>query len=123
VPNEGQQVTSPASSALPNERQQVTSPAESALPNERVTTCRKCPAEEGIDFKERGGDFTEMIDSGRGTTKAEDAQGTPTQSHISPSILVYEDKLALLGTLSESALPSERMLLTDERVLYLHLPS
>ena len=24
------------------------------------------------------------------TTRAEDAQGTPTQSHISPSILVYE---------------------------------
>ena len=30
--------------------------------------------------------------SGRGTTRAEDAQGTPTRSHISPSILVYEDK-------------------------------
>ena len=29
--------------------------------------------------------------SGRGTTRAEDAQGTPAQSHISPSILVYED--------------------------------
>ena len=29
---------------------------------------------------------------GRGTTRAEDAQGTPTQSHILPSILVYEDK-------------------------------
>ena len=29
--------------------------------------------------------------SGRGTARAEDAQGTPTQSHISPSILVYED--------------------------------
>ena len=28
--------------------------------------------------------------SGRGTTRAKDAQGTPTQSHISPSILVYE---------------------------------
>ena len=25
------------------------------------------------------------------TARAEDAQGTPTQSHISPSILVYED--------------------------------
>ena len=24
-----------------------------------------------------------------GTTRTEDAQGTPTQSHISPSILVY----------------------------------
>ena len=30
---------------------------------------------------------------GMGTTRAEDAQGTPTQSHISPSILVYEDIL------------------------------
>ena len=28
---------------------------------------------------------------GRGTARAEDAQGTPTQSHISPSILVYVD--------------------------------
>ena len=27
----------------------------------------------------------------RGTARAEDAQGTPTQSHISPSILGYED--------------------------------
>jgi len=28
-----------------------------------------------------------------GTLQAEGAQGTPTQSHISPSILVYEDNL------------------------------
>ena len=27
-----------------------------------------------------------------GTTRAEDAQGTPTQSHRSPSILVYGNK-------------------------------
>ena len=27
----------------------------------------------------------------RGAATAKDAQGTPTQSHISPSILVYED--------------------------------
>ena len=32
--------------------------------------------------------------SGRGDTRAEDAQGTPTRSHLSPSILVYEDHLA-----------------------------
>ena len=32
-----------------------------------------------------------VIDAGRGTTRAEDAHGTPTQSHISPSILVYEE--------------------------------
>ena len=35
--------------------------------------------------------FPLMIDSGRGAATAEDAQGTPIQSHISPSILVYED--------------------------------
>ena len=28
----------------------------------------------------------------KGSTRAEDAHGTPTHSHISPSILVYEDK-------------------------------
>ena len=28
---------------------------------------------------------------GRGATRAEDAQGTPTQSHIAPSIRVHED--------------------------------
>ena len=30
--------------------------------------------------------------SGRGTTRAEDAEGTPNQSHISPSVLVYKEK-------------------------------
>ena len=33
--------------------------------------------------------------NGRGTARAEDAQGTPIQSHISPSILVYEDECIL----------------------------
>ena len=40
--------------------------------------------------------------SGRGTTSAEDAQGTPTQSHISPSILVYEDYQSVAGALGAS---------------------
>ena len=41
--------------------------------------------------------FSSVIDSGlvgttgRGAARAEYAHGTPTQSHISPSILVYED--------------------------------
>ena len=35
----------------------------------------------------------QLIDSGRGTARADDAQGTPTQSQISPSILVYEENL------------------------------
>ena len=30
-----------------------------------------------------------LIDSGRGSARAEDAGGIPTQSHISPSILLY----------------------------------
>ena len=30
--------------------------------------------------------------SGRGTARAKDAPGTPTESHISPSILLYEDE-------------------------------
>jgi len=32
-----------------------------------------------------------LIDAGRGTARAEDAQGTPTKSHIPPSMLVYKD--------------------------------
>ena len=33
--------------------------------------------------------------SGRGTTRADDAQGTPAQSHISSSILAYEGKIGV----------------------------
>ena len=33
--------------------------------------------------------------SGRGTTRAEDAQGTPTQNHTSPNALVYADMIIL----------------------------
>jgi len=40
-------------------------------------------------------DLQGTIDSVRGTARAEDAQGTPTQSHISPRILVYEDYMRL----------------------------
>ena len=36
----------------------------------------------------------EFIDTGRGAARAEDARVTPTQSHISPSIPVYEDQEA-----------------------------
>ena len=35
--------------------------------------------------------------SGRGTARAEDAQGPPTQSHIAPSTLVYENKFPVCG--------------------------
>ena len=37
------------------------------------------------------GQGARMRFSGRGTTGAEDTHGTPIQSHISPSILIYED--------------------------------
>ena len=33
--------------------------------------------------------------SGRGATRAKDAQGTPTQSHISHSMLVYEKTMPI----------------------------
>ena len=42
------------------------------------------------DCQDRGTLEQLLIDSGKGTTRAEDAQGTPAQRHISPSILVYE---------------------------------
>ena len=35
--------------------------------------------------------------SGRGVARAEDAQGTTTQSHTSPSILVYEEKVPMFA--------------------------
>ena len=35
------------------------------------------------------------LNGGRGTTRAEDAHGTPTQRHISPILLVYGDKTVL----------------------------
>ena len=51
-----------------------------------------------------------VTNSGRGTTRAEDSQGTPTQSHISPSILVYEDYNSLpeaeLYVISRGPFPS-----------------
>ena len=53
----------------------------------------KCPAPPA-EFRDlrltRRGTIHSRDLSGRGTTRAEDAQGGPTQSHISPSILVYE---------------------------------
>jgi len=54
--------------------------------------------ESGPGFLHFQGTFVDRLRVGwlngfwQGTTRAEDAQGTPTQSHISPSILVYEDK-------------------------------
>jgi len=55
-------------------------------------TC-ECAGNTGVPPSERlrVGWLNGLVDlSGRGTTRAEDDQGRPTQSHISPSILVYE---------------------------------
>ena len=40
-----------------------------------------------------------VIDSWRASTKEKDAQGTPSQSHVSPNILVYQDtnEVVVLG--------------------------
>jgi hypothetical protein len=35
-----------------------------------------------------------LVDPGSGAARAEDAEGTPTQSHISPSVLVYQNNKA-----------------------------
>ena len=37
-----------------------------------------------------------LVGSGRDTTRAEDAQETSTQSHISPSVLEYEDYIKFI---------------------------
>jgi len=48
-----------------------------------------------------------MIGSGRGTTRAEDArEGTPTQSHSSQIILVYEEKQVQNPGLAAGNVPS-----------------
>jgi len=52
--------------------------------------------------------------AGRVATRADDAQGSPTQSHISPSILVYEDKGAGIVP-GESSLLEELRMLTHQR--------
>jgi len=48
-----------------------------------------------------------QFSSGRGAARAEDAHGTHTQSHISPSILVYEDN-SILYEAGAHALPTRR---------------
>ena len=53
--------------------------------------------------------------SGRGTRRAEDAQGTPTQTHVSPSILVYEGyRTGYVGLLQG---PTEGVFLMSEVLL------
>ena len=76
-------------------------------------------------FPRNRGAFKTVIDSGlvgstdfgRGTVRAEDAQGTPTQSHISPSILVYEEK-----TFADEGVPSagDAQHVPGERLQRLH---
>jgi hypothetical protein len=54
--------------------------------------------------------------SGIGTTRAEDAQGTPTQSHISPSILAYEDYENVKRGLFKDAPGAQRPCLTPREL-------
>jgi len=66
-------------------------------------TCDRASILQRIDFRQRinltesekdkasGHIYGDRLRVVRGTTRADDAQGTPTQSHIPPSILVYED--------------------------------
>ena len=58
----------------------------------RSPSVRKVDSRQVIDSGLIGSTDFHSSNSGRGTARAEDAQGTPTQSHISPSILVYEEK-------------------------------
>jgi len=50
--------------------------------------------------------LSSVIDSG--ASKAEDAQGTPTQSHISSSILVYEKKTSAPISRIKNGVPAFR---------------
>ena len=47
--------------------------------------------------------------SRKGTTRAEDAQETPTQSHISPSILEYENQLPWVEAVTLSTRREDRV--------------
>ena len=93
------------------ERQQVTSPSsERETPGYEPFVCERDNRLRALRMRERQqvtsplcarsariaflGRIDRLMDlSGRGTTRAGDSQGTPTQSHISPSVLVYEDKI------------------------------
>ena len=45
--------------------------------------------------------------SGRAAARADDAQGTPTQSHTSPSILVYEyNQVSVVGLCTDRSAPA-----------------
>jgi len=48
-------------------------------------------------MQERRGTTHSRELSGRDATRAENVPGTPTQSHILPSILVYADKIAVVS--------------------------
>ena len=77
-----------------------------------------CDCSQGLFASWHGGVVVGMMDSGFGTTRAEDAQRRPTQSHVPPSILVYEDysradKLVLLCKSANSGLKESPPLSID----------
>ena len=61
---------------------------------ERISIVESLPGPGVVDSGLVGWDHALAGPLWKGTARAEDAQGTPTQSRISPGILVYEDKPA-----------------------------
>ena len=60
----------------------------------RLASLPRHPAEPRVVQEFRNNStVVNILSSGRGTARADDAQGTPTQSLTSPSILVYKDYL------------------------------
>ena len=55
------------------------------------------------DADSGGSRISGVMDSGRGGARAEHAQGSPTQSHVSPSRIVYEDNFILTLNLKSQA--------------------
>jgi len=76
-------------------RSHATSPQKRSKPSVSIalicTTGRRIPASASTHQGPGKGDLIAL--EGWGWPTGEDAQGTPTQSHISPSILVYEETL------------------------------
>ena len=75
-------------------------------------------------------DHAVLVSSGRGTTRAKDAQGTPTQGQISPSLLEYYDnqpgltKLVSPNRLRQGqGVPSTRILKYEDKLSEADLPS
>ena len=70
----------------------LTNPGGASCDRITFTPGRKSPGHKGFANARSYGPHSLDL-SGRGTTSAEGAEGTPTQRHVSLIILVYEDKI------------------------------